>query len=303
MSSAIPHFPHSQITRDQRGVYTLQIIDAKSMNVLGTPVTQGLTEAAQWLTQQSDARAVIIRGTGDKSFIGGANIFEMGGLDSAGAHAFITNLRKLCDAARAIPVPTVARISGYCLGAGLEVAAACDIRLGSDQAQFGMPEVRVGIPSVIHALLHRTSDGYISLLPYTDGQWQRFFTLAGRPDLAQDQQYASARARSRNFDTLYQTLGDIVATRTTQQWMDLLENADIPMAPVHQLTDVLNDPHLAATGFFQRFEHPTEGNIRLMGIPVKFSRTPGKIRRLPPRQNADREQVQAELYGQPVKNN
>jgi crotonobetainyl-CoA:carnitine CoA-transferase CaiB-like acyl-CoA transferase len=150
---------------------------------------------------------------------------------------------------------------------------------------------------------YRTSDGYISLLPYTDGQWQRFFTLAGRPDLAQDQQYASARARSRNFDTLYQTLGDIVATRTTQQWMDLLENADIPMAPVHQLTDVLNDPHLAATGFFQRFEHPTEGNIRLMGIPVKFSRTPGKIRRLPPRQNADREQVQAELYGQPVKNN
>jgi enoyl-CoA hydratase/carnithine racemase len=153
MSSAIPHFPHSQITRDQRGVYTLQIIDAKSMNVLGTPVTQGLTEAAQWLAQQSDSRAVIIRGTGDKSFIGGANIFEMGGLDSAGAHAFITNLRKLCDAVRAIPVPTVARISGYCLGAGLEVAAACDIRLGSGQAQFGMPEVRVGIPSVIHALL------------------------------------------------------------------------------------------------------------------------------------------------------
>jgi enoyl-CoA hydratase len=153
MSSAIPHFPHSQITRDQRGVYTLQIIDAKSMNVLGTPVTQGLTEAAQWLAQQSDSRAVIIRGTGDKSFIGGANIFEMGGLDSAGAHAFITNLRKLCDAVRAIPVPTVARIPGYCLGAGLEVAAACDIRLGSDQAQFGMPEVRVGIPSVIHALL------------------------------------------------------------------------------------------------------------------------------------------------------
>jgi enoyl-CoA hydratase len=153
MSSAIPHFPHSRITRDQRGVYTLQIVDAKSMNVLGTPVTQGLTEAAQWLAQQSDARAVIVRGTGDKSFIGGANIYEMGGLDSAGAHAFITNLRKLCDAVRAIPVPTVARIPGYCLGAGLEVAAACDIRLGSDQAKFGMPEVRVGIPSVIHALL------------------------------------------------------------------------------------------------------------------------------------------------------
>lgn len=153
MSRSIPHFPHSQITRDDRGVYTLQVVDAKSMNVLGTPVTQGLTEAAHWLGQQSDARAVIIRGTGEKSFIGGANIFEMDGMDSAGAHVFISNLRKLCDAVRAIPVPTIARIPGYCLGAGLEVAAACDIRLGSEDAWFGMPEVRVGIPSVIHALL------------------------------------------------------------------------------------------------------------------------------------------------------
>jgi enoyl-CoA hydratase len=153
MTSPIPTFPHSLITRDRRGVYTLQIVDAKSINILGTPVSLGLTQAANWIAEQTDARAVVIRGTGDKAFVGGADLYEMSELDSTGGQVFITNLRKLCDAVRNIPVPTIARISGYCLGAGLEFAAACDIRLGSDQAQFAMPEVRVGIPSVIHAVL------------------------------------------------------------------------------------------------------------------------------------------------------
>jgi enoyl-CoA hydratase/carnithine racemase len=153
MTQAIPAFPHSQITRDARGVYTLQITDAKSLNVLSTEVTRGLTEAAAWLAGQGDARAVILRGSGEKAFVGGADIHEMAALDPAGGKAFITNLRNLCNAVRGIPVPTIARIPGYCLGAGLELAAACDIRLASDQARFGMPEVRVGIPSVIHAAL------------------------------------------------------------------------------------------------------------------------------------------------------
>jgi enoyl-CoA hydratase len=153
MTSPIPTFPHSLITRDQRGVYTLLIADAKSMNILGTPVTLGLTQAVNWIAEQSDARVVVIRGTGDKAFVGGADLHEMSELDSTGGQIFITNLRKLCDAVRSIPVPTIARVSGYCLGAGLEFAAACDIRLGSDHAQFAMPEVRVGIPSVIHAVL------------------------------------------------------------------------------------------------------------------------------------------------------
>ena len=149
-----PVFPHSIVTRDERGVYTLQIADAKgTMNILGTPVTQGLTQAVQWIAQQADARAMVLRGTGEKAFVGGANIHEMADLDDASGRAFITNLRHLCSAVRQVKVPTIARIPGYCLGGGLELAAACDIRLGSTAATFGMPEVRVGIPSVIHANL------------------------------------------------------------------------------------------------------------------------------------------------------
>ncbi|KAA0892537.1 enoyl-CoA hydratase [Pusillimonas sp. ANT_WB101] len=153
MTAAIPIFAHSLIARDERGVYTLQIRDAKSLNILATPVTQSLTKAVRWIAAQDDARVVVIRGSGEKAFVGGANIYEMAKLDPEGARTFITNLRQLCEAVADIPVPTIARIQGFCLGAGMELAAACDIRLGSRDTVFGMPEVRVGIPSVIHALL------------------------------------------------------------------------------------------------------------------------------------------------------
>lgn len=153
MTASIPSFDHALVTRDARGIYTLQIHDAKSLNILASPVTLSLTDAARWIAEQDDARAVVIRGTGDRAFVGGANIHEMAELDPQGARAFITRLRDLCDAVAGIPVPTIARLSGFCLGAGMELAAACDIRLGSADAVFGMPEVRVGIPSVIHALL------------------------------------------------------------------------------------------------------------------------------------------------------
>ena len=85
--------------------------------------------------------------------IGGADIKEMATLDQPSAEAFITRLRDLCEAVRAFPAPVIARMPGWCLGGGLEVAAACDIRIAAHDARFGMPEVRVGIPSVIHAAL------------------------------------------------------------------------------------------------------------------------------------------------------
>src|ERR1035438_6132404 len=85
--------------------------------------------------------------------IGGADIKEMAKLDQASAEKFITGLRDLCEAVRAFPAPVIARMPGWCLGGGLEVAAACDFRIAAHDAKFGMPEVKVGIPSVIHAAL------------------------------------------------------------------------------------------------------------------------------------------------------
>jgi len=153
MPNEIPSFAHAHVARDTRGVYTLRIENAKSINILTSAVIDGVTTAARWIAGREDARAVVLRGHGEKAFVAGADIYEMSRLDRENARRFISSLRALCDAVRAIPVPTIARIPGFCLGGGLELAAACDIRLGSELAKFGMPEVRVGIPSVIHAAL------------------------------------------------------------------------------------------------------------------------------------------------------
>ena len=133
-----------------------------------------------------------------------------------------------------------------------------------------------------HRKPYRTLDGYIALLPYTSAQWQRFFTLAGRADLANEPKYADMASRSAHIDQLYETLAAIVVTRTTAQWLDVLRDADIPHCDVMRFNDLLNDHHLKSTGVFYEYEHPTEGRLRGAGIPTRFSRTPGNIRRAAP---------------------
>ncbi|MNT31434.1 putative enoyl-CoA hydratase echA8 [compost metagenome] len=103
------------------------------------------------LARDPKVRVLVLRGTGDKAFIGGANIKELARLNPETAVAFITRLHDLCEAVRDFPVPTIARLSGWCMGGGMEFAAACDIRIADEHANFAMPEVRSGIPSVIHA--------------------------------------------------------------------------------------------------------------------------------------------------------
>lgn len=148
-----PQFPHAAINIDVQGVATITIREAGSLNILGTPVIADLTKALGHLATDPSVRAVILRGTGDKAFVAGADIKEMGALDVSSARVFIDNLRQLCEAVRHFPAPVVARIPGWALGAGLELALACDLRIASSQAWFGMPEVRIGIPSIIHAAL------------------------------------------------------------------------------------------------------------------------------------------------------
>lgn len=132
-----------------------------------------------------------------------------------------------------------------------------------------------------HRKPYRTRDGHLALLPYTSAQWERFFKLAGRADLASDARYADAAGRSANIDALYATLAEIVQTRTTAEWLDLLRDADIPHGEVPHYDAVLDDPHLRATGMVFEYAHPTEGTLRALGIPTGFSRTPGNIRRWP----------------------
>jgi enoyl-CoA hydratase/carnithine racemase len=141
------------IDRDARGVVRLTICNAGSLNILGSAVIGGVREGLQSLAADREIRVLIIAGQSEKSMIGGADIKEMARLDQSSAEKFITGLRDLCEAVRTFPSPVIARMPGWCLGGGLEVAAACDFRIAAQDAKFGMPEVRVGIPSVIHAAL------------------------------------------------------------------------------------------------------------------------------------------------------
>src|SRR5262249_41821160 len=109
--------------------------------------------AVEHLSADEDLRAIVLAGAGNRAFIGGADITEMVGLDPDTAEAFITPVHRCFECLRDWPVPVIPRIDGYVLGAGLEVAAACDLRVASDASHFGMPEVRVGIPSVVEAAL------------------------------------------------------------------------------------------------------------------------------------------------------
>jgi enoyl-CoA hydratase len=144
---------HALASIDPHGIGTLRLRDASTLNIVGTAAIDELRQALRQLAGAPQLRVLVLRGDGDKAFIGGADIGEMATLDAARAETFITRLAGLCDAVAACPVPVIARIPGWCLGGGLEVALACDIRICDDTAMFGMPEVKVGIPSVIHASL------------------------------------------------------------------------------------------------------------------------------------------------------
>jgi enoyl-CoA hydratase/carnithine racemase len=135
------------------GVATVTLMRAAKLNTLNTAAMEALVAALEALGRDAGVRAVVLRGEGERAFIGGADITEMAALDPATARTFITNVHRCCAAIRALPVPVVARLAGYTLGAGLEVAAACDMRIAATDAVFGMPEVRIGIPSVVEAAL------------------------------------------------------------------------------------------------------------------------------------------------------
>src|ERR1700741_929688 len=144
---------HCGVDRDSRGVVRLSICNAGPLNILGSAVITAVREGIEKLAADGAIRVLVLTGQSERSLIGGADIKEMATLDQKSAEAFITRLRDLCEAVRAFPAPVIARMPGWCLGGGLEVAAACDFRVAAVDAKFGMPEVKVGIPSVIHAAL------------------------------------------------------------------------------------------------------------------------------------------------------
>lgn len=139
---------------------------------------------------------------------------------------------------------------------------------------------------------YQTRDGYIGVLFYTDAHWERFFAATGRAEsFANDPRYATMESRQQHIDEIYAELEAVFIQKSTQEWMDLLIEADVPAMPLHDFQGLLNDPHLDAVGFFKTQEHPTEGTLRTMKVPINFSRTEPQPKRLAPNLGADTAQI------------
>jgi formyl-CoA transferase len=150
-----------------------------------------------------------------------------------------------------------------------------------------------------HRRPYATRDGYICMLAISDDQWHRVFTVIGRPELARDERFAELKARTRNINELYAILAEEMKRKTTAEWQKLLDAADLPNGAVNELSAMAEDPYLDATGFFQHYEHPSEGAMVTTAIPVQFGETPGSIRLTPPSLGEHTQSVLQEIgYGQ-----
>jgi enoyl-CoA hydratase/carnithine racemase len=145
-------FEHILVSRDGP-ITTLTINRPERSNALNTRVIVELRQAVEATREGPETRVIVVTGAGERSFVGGADLHELGQLDVLKGEQFIRTLHESLRALREHPVPVIAAVNGHALGAGLELVMSCDIAIASENAQLGMPEVKVGLPSVIECAL------------------------------------------------------------------------------------------------------------------------------------------------------
>ena len=128
-----------------------------------------------------------------------------------------------------------------------------------------------------HRKPYETKDGFICVVPYTQKHWINFLTLTGRADLIKDPRFSNQTERTKNIDTLYEIVSDNMKSRSTNDWIIALSDADIPAGPMNSPEDLFECPHLKAVDMFPEIEHPTEGRIKHIKVPAAFSKTPGGL--------------------------
>lgn len=162
---------------------------------------------------------------------------------------------------------------------------------------FDPPEGPTGYSRVLARFRrpYETSDGqYVCFLAYNQRQWTRYAEAAGRPELLTDPKFATLKARGENIEEVYALSAEITAARPLAYWREAFERLEMPYMVVNELDDLYKDPHLTATGFFQSFDHPSEGALVMPSPPTNFSATPAAIRRHPPKLGEQSVEILAE---------
>jgi crotonobetainyl-CoA:carnitine CoA-transferase CaiB-like acyl-CoA transferase len=144
---------------------------------------------------------------------------------------------------------------------------------------------QIGYPRALseHRKPYKSSDGYISILPYTNQQWINFFTIIGREDLIDDDRFSTIKARSKDINTLYNLVRKSVIDKTNNEWVEVLKKAEIPFGVVNRLEDLKDDPQLKKLSFFRKYNHPTEGKLVVPDSAFRFNRQSLPIRRHQPK--------------------
>lgn len=119
-----------------------------------------------------------------------------------------------------------------------------------------------------------TADGHVALVPYTDADWGKLFAVLGEPEFVEREPFDTPLGRFRNQPAMFTRIAELTPAKTSREWTELLNEVRIPCMPCRDVADIFNDPHLQATGFFKRREHPTEGGYFEMQPPVRFGARP-----------------------------
>jgi crotonobetainyl-CoA:carnitine CoA-transferase CaiB-like acyl-CoA transferase len=150
---------------------------------------------------------------------------------------------------------------------------------------FEPPLTNAGYVRVLspHRKPQATKDGFIAVLPHTDAHWRYFLGVAGHQAVLDDERFTDVAKRTQFIDDLYEQLADIIAERTTAEWLALLDPEILPFTALNTPDELIDDPQLAATGFWQQVDHPSEGRLRIPDQPIGFSESPDGYRRHAPR--------------------
>jgi formyl-CoA transferase len=226
------------------------------------------------------------RGVDEPTFVACAIIDRAVGMAAASSIGMALYYRERTGKGQAIEVPMFETMTQFVMGDHLYGLT------------FEPPLGGAGYARMIDARRrpYRTQDGYIGVLVYNDKQWRRFFALAGHPEMADDPRFDSMNSRTKNIGLIYEFLTKTFASKTTAEWAKLLGEADIPSTPLNTPAGLLDDPHMKAVDFFRLFDHPSEGRIRMMGIPETWSESQPEIRRHAPRIGENTVEVLSE-YG------
>jgi len=186
---------------ERKGRVVALKMDRPPLNILNSSLLQEARRSLEALRYDEGCRVLILTGAGDRAFIGGADMDEMKGFNPRTAREFIQLLHSVMKGLRTLPFPVICRINGHALGGGLEMAMACDLRISTENALFGLPEVRVGIPSVIEAALMPRLIGF---------NWANDLLLTGRTIDAQEAYRRGLIHRVVGHDELDQAVDDMV---------------------------------------------------------------------------------------------